>query len=344
MNKKWLKSEDDYLLSNYARGNKNNIIKALGRTWSSIQSRASRLNLKKINANINGCDVEIWSNEEIEFLKFNYQKMSRDLIISKLNRTWSSIQNKAFLLRIKRNCLSANISKLINKTNEAYYWLGFIMADGHFSNSCQIQINLAEKDLHHLKKFANYIEYKNNLIKPNISVGFSDIRSELENIFDISNNKTYFPCKLNGLSGDSLFSFIIGFIDGDGSINTKGYLTLVSHKNWLNNICFMLKEISNGKHYSCKINKSDLSSGYICNIETMKLIKQKALELNLPILERKWSRVNETKLSKKERSVKIFNKCFELFSEGLTVNEVIQITNLSKSIVYKQYSVFKKKL
>ena len=28
MNKKWLKSEDDYLLSNYARGNKNNIIKA----------------------------------------------------------------------------------------------------------------------------------------------------------------------------------------------------------------------------------------------------------------------------------------------------------------------------
>ena len=229
----------------------------------------------------------------------------------------------------------------MDETNEAYYWLGFIMADGHFNTNNQIQINLAEKDLNHLKKFADFVEYKNNLTKPNINIGFGDIRNYLNEKFNISNDKTHYPCNLDKLSGDSFFSFIIGFIDGDGTINTKGYLTLVSHKNWINNICLMTKEISYGNHYSCKVDNSGLSKGIITNIETMKKIKEKIVKLGLPVLERKWSRVEETKLSKKELGIKNKTECLELFNKGLSVKEVIEITKLSRSQVYKQKELIK---
>lgn len=343
MGKKWFKSDDDYLINNYANVKKEEIIKVLDRTWISIQSRASRLNLKKINVTIRGVECEIWSKKDIEYLKINYGKLDKDSLISILDRSWSSIQNKAFLLKIKRDDLKANVVKLIDGTNEAYYWLGFIMADGHFSESNQIQINLGKKDLEHLKKFANFVEYKSELIKPNISIGFSSIRDKLNDIFKISNNKTHNPCDLNKLSGDSFFSFIIGFIDGDGSISKKGYLSLVSHKNWFNNITLMVKEISNGEYYSCKIKKDGLCIGSISNIDTMKNIKNKIKELNLPILNRKWDRVEITKLSKKDRTFKNMIECQLLFNKGLSVKEIIEITKLSKSQVYKQRNSIKEK-
>lgn len=338
--KKWNDEEDNYLITNYSNGKKDEMIKKLNRSWVSIQSRASRFNIKKINVEIKGLDVKIWSNEEINFLKENYRSLDKEQLIKHLNRTWSSIQNKAHLLSIEREANGCEIKNLINKTNEAYYWLGFIMADGHFSKTNRIQINLSTKDLEHLKLFAKFISFKKELIKPSIDVGFNSIKNYLIDEFGITNEKTHYPCNLTKLSGDSFFSFIIGFIDGDGSINNKGYLSIVSHKNWLENIRSMLNEISYGRHYGCKISKNGLVRGYITNIETMKAIKQKAIELKLPILERKWDRVKETKLSKKERSLKNMNECLELFSKGLSVKQIIDVTKLSRSQVYKQKKIY----
>ena len=67
---------------------------------------------------------------------------------------------------------------------------------------------------------------------------------------------------------------------------------------------------------------------------------QKYLNLELPILERKWSRINLDKLSKKEKSNLYRIKCFELFNNGLSVNQVIQESGFSRSTVYKQYNTY----
>jgi hypothetical protein len=278
-----------------------------------------------------------WSQIEIEYLIENYPFGDKEKIKEALNRSWSSIQNKAFLLKIKRNKLNANSIKLTNETNEAYYWLGFIMADGHFSlANNQIQINLGYKDIEHLKRFAKFVEYNGEIIKPKISIGFGDIKTYLENKFEISNNKTYVPCTLKHLSGDSFFSFIIGFIDGDGTIDTKGYLKLKCHKSWLHNLNEMVKFLSDNDFNCGIINSEGLAYVSLTKIEMMKKIKIKIINLGLPVLKRKWDRVNFNKFSKTQRTLKNMNECRELFSKGLSVREVIKITGLSKSQVYKQ--------
>ena len=151
MRKKWTEIEDKYLIDQYRIGKKEEIISHLKRSWSSIQTRASDLKLKRINIEICGKEMEIWSKEECVYLKQMYGLLDKHTLTSVLNRSWPSIQNKAFLLKIKRET-NANSRKLISETNESYYWLGFLMADGHFNKNGQIQINLAEKDLKHLQK------------------------------------------------------------------------------------------------------------------------------------------------------------------------------------------------
>ena len=278
--------------------------------------------------------MEIWSKEECVYLKQMYGLLDKHTLTSVLNRSWPSIQNKAFLLKIKRET-NANSRKLISETNESYYWLGFLMADGHFNKNGQIQINLAEKDLKHLQKLGEFLEYKRKITKPHLSFSFTEIKEELESKFNVVNNKTYNPCNLQNISGDALFSFIIGFIDGDGSISKRGCLSIISHKNWLENICLMIKEISNDKYCSCKINKVGFSYATITNIETLKLIKRKIISLGLPVLQRKWERISFDKLSKNERFLNNSKIIEELTQQGLSTTEIIKKTGLSKSNIYK---------
>ena len=247
--------------------------------------------------------VKNWSKTDEEYIIETYPKGKKSDIINKLNRSWSSIQNKAFLLDIKRG-KNANVYKLISGTNESYYWLGFLMADGHFGSNNQIQINLAKKDLNHLKKFATFVEYDGELIKPNLSIGFKEIRQELENKYQIVSDKTHYPCSLDNIDGDSLFSFIIGFIDGDGSINKKGYLTIKCHNSWVFNLNKMIAFLIDGDYQGGKINSEGLAIVTLTKIEVMKAMKSKI--------------------------------CVDLFKKGLTVIEIMNKTGLSKSQVYKR--------
>lgn len=343
MRKSWSEQEDLYLKNNYGNNAKDLLIKNLNKSWSSIQSRAFKLKIKRNNIEIKGKNISIWSEKEIKLLKEIYPSEDKHKISKVLNRSWSAIQNKAFILKLKREIFNANSNKLINLTNESFYWLGFIMADGHFNKNNQIQINLALKDINHLNKFAKFVEYKKEIIKPSISISYKNIKYKLNELFNISSIKTYEPCNLNKLTGDIFFSFIIGFIDGDGTINKKGCLCITSHKSWLNNVDKMLYELTDNKRYNCKISNDGLVKGIITNVKTMKQIKQKALELNLPILKRKWDRIDLNKLSKQEKNTIIKNKCNILFEKGISLNEIKNLACVSKSTVYKMYSEYNKR-
>lgn len=211
------------------------------------------------------------------------------------------------------------------------------MADGHFNDKIkQIQINLSEKDLPHLIKLSEYVEYKKKIILPRISINYTDINDWLVDTFNITSNKTYNPCLLSNLYNDDLFSFIIGFIDGDGTIDNKGYLRIKCHKSWLGNLNFMVNHLTNNDFKKGIINNEGLSFISITKIEIMKNIKEKILKLNLPVLNRKWDRVRLNKLSKQEITNNNTTKCYQLFDKKKTINEVIDLTKLSKSQVYLQ--------
>lgn len=72
----------------------------------------------------------------------------------------------------------------------------------------------------------------------------------------------------------------------------------------------------------------------------MKTIKNKIQELNLPILSRKWNRVDVNKFNKSEISEINKNNCFDLFKQNMTVNNVCNELGLSTSCVYKHHKEF----
>lgn len=285
-----------------------------------------------------------WEKWEIDYLKDNYSNSCMDGILEQLSdRTKSSITNKAYLLGLdNRSSKLANLNKLLDESNETYYWMGFLLADGHFSKSGQIQINLSEKDLEHLKKFSTFVEYKKELNKGSLYISDNNVFPLIVDKFNIVSDKTYNPSDISFITDyDLLFSLIIGFIDGDGSITKKGYIHIKTHKSWVHNIEYMFSKLDLS-NYTVKINKEELAIGTISNIESTKRLRIKAEQLNLPILKRKWNNVDLTKLSKKEKTQQYEDECYRLFHKGLKPKEVICKTKYSSSFVYKTYNKCKR--
>jgi hypothetical protein len=282
-------------------------------------------------------NVGKWSETEINFLIKNYEYGDKHWISSLLNRDWKLISHKAFKLKLNRkvsNLIKSNCDRLIDGSNESYYWLGFIMADGSFNSSNQIRINLSVKDLEHLRTFCKYIGYDVNLKKPSVKVNYKSIKVWLEETFKISYRKTYEPCDLSKMKNDSLFSFIIGFIDGDGHISKRGCLCIKCHSTWLNNLIYMINELSYGVYNKGIINSEGLSYISLTSKEILFDIKLKIIKLGLPVLNRKWDRVTQSK--RKEYRI-LSDEIFICFENGLLPKEVIIKYGKSSSFVYSLY-------
>lgn len=286
-----------------------------------------------------------YTKEEILFLKENYPKLSKKEILKKINRTWFGIQKKMFLLNIKRLVYESNnnnkFKKLLDNDVKSFYWIGFLIADGHFNKNKFITLNLSKKDINHINEFRKFLginESEKTLVSISDQITFEELRCR----FKISSNKTYFPCDLSYFEkyDEFFFSFIIGFIDGDGSINNKGSIRIKCHNSWYDNIEKMIKFLTNNNYKKPKINKEGLVVGHISSIEIVKKIKLKIDELKLPILKRKWDLIPMNKLSKNERSLKIKKDCFYLLENKNSINEIIKKTGYSQSQIYKQKKEF----
>lgn len=269
-----------------------------------------------------------------KYLIDNYSKKSKDEIVKELDLSWSYIQKMAHLFNIKREFneskKSFKLSKLLDDSNVSYYWIGFIIADGHISKYNNIQINLNKKDINHLNKLKRYLKSDINLhVKGNVVRAiFTDVPTiiNLKNKFKWKSNKTKNPVDISNLSDEQLFSLIIGFIDGDGSINNKS-ITVKCDKKW--------KNILN-KFYYCLVGEykefnyvDNCSIFYINKHEYLKSIKIKALSLSLPIMERKWDKININKIMKYEKS----DVVYDLLSKGKSVNDIMEM-GFSRSLIY----------
>lgn len=213
--------------------------------------------------------------------------------------------SSSYCLSRKRNslCTSCSNLKKANRQNECsfllkenllrYYWLGFILADGHISNKDRLNITLAIKDINHLEKLAKLLNTKVKITKHGqcfISLMNTKVLSVLKDIYKIKSNKTENPCDISLIKGDNLKALSIGFIDGDGNItNTAGVrkdfqIRIKTHKSWLENLKYMY-----GKAY---INNSGYALTCISNTKESKKLKEFAINNSLPILKRKWEIVN----------------------------------------------------
>tara|TARA_Y100000310_G_scaffold338605_1_gene428687 strand:+ start:4221 stop:4991 length:771 start_codon:yes stop_codon:yes gene_type:complete len=214
-----------------------------------------------------------------------------------------------------------NVQNLLADTGVSYYWIGFLLADGSFCKS-RMKLSLSIKDKNHLLSLMEYINLNRDpLLHVTIlngkeypgcsfSVKHPDVLL-IQNKFGIPSKKTYNSCCLPRHLKDDLFvSLIIGFIDGDGSIGfqygRKDCLLRVKvHKSWLpvlNRMAKKVYKLSNTNGVKPHINNSGYAEWSISNHIILKWLKFQAISMKLPVLNRKWGKINEKWQSRQEVS------------------------------------------
>lgn len=117
--------------------------------------------------------------------------------------------------------------------------------------------------------------------------------------FKIYNDKTYNPPEIDFLDIDWKFlSWLIGFVDGDGTIYEQNSIRIENHKSWKyvhDYIKFCIEKfgISSKSDINIKGNSFILAS-----TELFYLLKNKIKELNLEVLDRKWNKAVGIKYNK----------------------------------------------
>jgi hypothetical protein len=241
----------------------------------------------------------------------------------------------------KKNNKKCDLSVLLDESPESYYWVGFLMADGHFSNG-RISFILSHKDKEQILKFAEFIKWKGKIRETSKNVGIcpmnKDIVNELCKKFDLNENKTYNPPKTILNNNEELIKYlIIGFIDGDGNIS-KQYkrqdclIRIKIHKSWEK----ILKEFCKVIHYNAervKINKDGYCELCISDSEIVTFLKKKANEV--PVLKRKWEKINENYISRYTKSKILKTSVTEMLNKGIRNKDISKALKVSPSVVSK---------
>lgn len=227
------------------------------------------------------------------------------------------------------------LNKLLENTPEKFYWLGFLVADGHFSNTGRLQVTLALEDYAHLQKLATWLgDFKVKIWGGTCSLAVMDVSTvkELQRLYKIQSNKTENPPDLSILTEEQLFCFKVGFIDGDGSIQKQTgrndcKITIKCHKNWLK---FFKDNFSPKSH----VNAAGYAYCGFANIQYLQELKKRSQQLQLPVLERKWDLIDTTTVSKTVKALELKNKISDLLKIGKKCKEISEILGQNYTTVY----------
>ncbi len=288
-----------------------------------------------------------WTREEDNLLINNYQLKKADLIKLFPNRTTGAVQARAFVLGLKKDDLlfhnhpcKALLDVLLLDDCETYYWIGFLLADGHFSIKGNISLSISNKDSLHLQKFAKFISCDNISIYKNIvSVNAQDAKIVrlIKEKFDIKNNKTYSPPNLSWIVNKDLFlSLLIGYIDGDGCIRYqtgRRDTSIQFHvdSSWID-VLFLIKTRL-AEYYNINsgvpiIGKDGYAKSNISNSALIKKLKTFAIYNMLPILNRKWDKIDLNFTSKQEISKIRKELAIDMLVNGFTIQEISDATGI----------------
>lgn len=153
----------------------------------------------------------------------------------------------------------------------------------------------------------------------------------LRKTFNIVNAKTYNPPTLDNIPEEFLFCLFIGFIDGDGNIRKQtdrqdSKIMIKCHKSWEDVLALFnknVKETKDGYVYITFTKTSDVRG-----------FKQRALDLSLPILERKWDVIDLNYRSKYEIASEWHGQALKLFNKGYRVCQIAKEMSKNYSTVF----------
>lgn len=212
--------------------------------------------------------------------------------------------------------------RLLENSTESFYWLGFIFADGWFDfKKNTIGVMLSENDREHLNKLCNFLDSSVYEEETNGEYGRfkmvktlkrdSEVFSLITERYGIIPQKTYNPptcliSELDNLPNDLFLSFVVGFFDGDGSVvsvPTQNSLTMrfQNHVRWK----FLLDYFETRTYAIFKYKKfvplvktttthngNKTATLTFARFALINDFSTKIKALNLPVLTRKWDKVN----------------------------------------------------
>lgn len=240
------------------------------------------------------------------------------------------------------------IEKLLDETPESYYWVGYLLADGHFDKNYRLKFTQNGKNKISVENFRKYIEtetpicYEKNVDCASLSIMNVDVVKQLMEKFDIKSDKTYNPpdkSVFEKMDCDMLSYLFIGFVDGDGHIgnlhNRKDFnLRIKTHSSWCDVLNIFSKRIFGLENYA-KINKQGYANLAIGDTRLLKQFKKKYIEnLNFEPLKRKWDIIDLNFIGKKEKSEKDFDEIVFLYKSGYSVRQICEKLNLKEGKVY----------
>lgn len=284
-----------------------------------------------------------------KYMKLSYYKNKFGIIPNKIG-------NAEFTHRFER-VFTINDNYFSKLTNENCYFAGFIAADGNVDqNKTKLTIGLTGKDKLFLEQFlsrldSNYLVHnkeRKGFTNSTVSITSSIICSDLERNFNIIPNKSliYIPPKLEG---SFLDCFIMGLIDGDGTIGfTKRkegtqdslYISIAGTLDTVNLVKNRFEEIlqkSTSKLH--KRNKDKNFYQYRISDKNARLIFTYFYKnySELPTLNRKWSKniyeyCNNWKKNSspsRQKGVNIFNLQGKLIKKCSTLKEADELTHVT---------------
>lgn len=249
------------------------------------------------------------------------------------------------------------IEKLLEDTSESYYWVGYLLADGHFNNNYRMKFTQNGEDKISVEKFKKFIEtdvpiiYNNDIDCASLAIMNVDVIKKLMEKFDIKSNKTYNPPDksiFEKMDIDMLSYLFIGFVDGDGHIGNLHkrkdfHLRIKVHSSWFDILDIFSKRIFGLENYT-KINNQGYADLQIGDTQLLKQFKKKYVKnLNFEPLNRKWDVIDLNYISRNEKAKIDFESVRSLYECGYNVNQICKELNLKDGKVYKIIRKIKEK-
>jgi len=311
----WTKEEENILKEYYKKVKKEVLIEKLNhqRSWMAIQNRVKILSLGKKRENYK--PIIKWTPERIETLRKLWASgTTEEIKMAFPDFSYDAVGGAANRFGIKRDesfKYSNRLTKLLEENNYNYYWLGFIISDGHLSNRGALSINLSVKDIDHMKKLADYLgvnigirkaqSYGKYTANESCGINVMDVTvvRSLKERFKINGSKTYNACSLECLVDDDNFlAFFCGLIDGDGCIykpknKRVSMLRIQCHSSWFDNLTMISKRLNKLYNFNstCYIDTQGYTKFCMTRSKEIAQLKKEIDKLNLPYLERKWDKI-----------------------------------------------------
>lgn len=286
-----------------------------------------------------------WSEEEDKLLIEKYQERTDKILEFFPNRSHSALIQRAMVLGIRKDrnfYIETKCDFFLDESLETYYWIGFILADGHISNKYRLNITLAIMDVEHLTKLAKILNTRIVIEHDKCYIACQDAINLkiLKDKFDLKHNKTYYPPKeLPECSEELLLSLFVGIIDGDGCIRYQTgrndcLIYIHCHCSWINYYSKIHKFIQKliGVQVPGPIIGND---GYmrwnITNHEVVIFLKKFVIENNLDVLSRKWDKIDLNRKYRTDNSKK--NKLYVLDHPELRNKDIAEHLGVNDSYI-----------